>query len=311
MSDNNIRNEQELENMKNLENSVNEESKSLFTDSKPPFSINHSNGSDTDSFAESVSDDVSLHQVEMPFEPQELDSKLQSDLPPIAANLNTSANVDASERVVSASSSSYKEKISQLAKYKRFFIALLVILLLLVLFWALKPNTPKTVEELDQQGNIPINFRPIDEDEARLAEQNIEILKSQDQVDNDRQSTDVIETRIQMVEDDNTPSEEVQVQAILKAQQERIVKPNKNTATIKHLTMKRGVSLMQLFRDHHINIVDLTRMTKVTGAKKVFRHLNVGDKVVVHLNSKGRVATMDIKGGQFVRQSNGTYIYKK
>ncbi|MDP8162595.1 LysM-like peptidoglycan-binding domain-containing protein [Pasteurella skyensis] len=310
MSDNNIRNEQELENMKNLENSVNEESKSLFTDSKPSFSINHSEYSDVDSLAESVSDDVSLHQVEMPFEPQELDPKLQSDPPPIAANLNTNANVDASERVISVSQNSYKEKISQLVKYKRFFIALLAILLLLVLFWALKPSTPKVVEELEQQGNIPEKFRPIDENEAKLAEQQ-EILKSQAQVDNDTQPTDVIETRVQMVEDDKIPSEEVQVQAILKAQQEKIIKPNKNTATIKHLTMKSGVSLMQLFRDHHINIVDLTRMTKVTGAKKVFRRLNVGDKVVVHLNSQGRVATMDIKDGQFVLQSNGTYIYKK
>lgn len=50
-------------------------------------------------------------------------------------------------------------------------VALLAAILGAVFFW-LKPSTPETVEELQQQqgGNLPIEFRPVDEAEAQRAE---------------------------------------------------------------------------------------------------------------------------------------------
>ena len=89
-------------------------------------------------------------------------------------------------------------------------VALLAAILGAVFFW-LKPSTPETVEELQQQqgGNLPIEFRPVDEAEAQRAEAQAKAEreaaeKAQQQAQQPAQSETTAATQ---------PTEQVQTQA--------------------------------------------------------------------------------------------------
>lgn len=90
---------------------------------------------------------------------------------------------------------------------------------------------------------------------------------------------------------------------------------SKSTASrlsAKTLTVPKGVSLMQLFRDNQLNISDVNAMSKATGAGNVLSSFKSGDKVTVSVNNQGRVNEMRLSNGaRFVRQSDGSYQYKK
>ena len=85
-----------------------------------------------------------------------------------------------------------------------------------------------------------------------------------------------------------------------------------STASAKTLTVPKGVSLMQVFRDNQLNISDVNAMSKATGAGNVLSSFKSGDKVTVSVNNQGRVNEMRLSNGtRFVRQSDGSYEYKK
>ena len=80
------------------------------------------------------------------------------------------------------------------------------------------------------------------------------------------------------------------------------------TASAKTLTVPKGVSLMQVFRDNQLNISDVNAMSKAAGAGNVLSSFKPGDKVAVSVNSQGRVNEMRLSNGtRFVRQSDGSY----
>ena len=84
------------------------------------------------------------------------------------------------------------------------------------------------------------------------------------------------------------------------------------TASAKTLTVPKGVSLMQVFRDNQLNISDVNAMSKAADAGNVLSSFKPGDKVAVSVNSQGRVNEMRLSNGaRFVRQSDGSYEYKK
>ncbi|EGT75213.1 opacity-associated protein OapA [Haemophilus haemolyticus] len=84
------------------------------------------------------------------------------------------------------------------------------------------------------------------------------------------------------------------------------------TASAKTLTVPKGVSLMQVFRDNQLNISDVNAMSKAAGAGNVLSSFKPGDKVAISVNSQGRVNEMRLSNGtRFVRQSDGSYEYKK
>ena len=83
-------------------------------------------------------------------------------------------------------------------------------------------------------------------------------------------------------------------------------------ASAKTLTVPKGVSLMQVFRDNQLNISDVNAMSKAAGTGNVLSSFKPGDKVAVSVNSQGRVNEMRLSNGtRFVRQSDGSYEYKK
>lgn len=87
---------------------------------------------------------------------------------------------------------------------------------------------------------------------------------------------------------------------------------NKTVGTSKTLTIPQGVSLMQVFRDNNLNISDVNAMTKANGAGNALSSFKPGDKVQILVNTKGRVEQLRLANGStFIRQSNGTYQYKK
>ena len=84
------------------------------------------------------------------------------------------------------------------------------------------------------------------------------------------------------------------------------------TASAKTLTVPKGVSLMQVFRDNQLNISDVNAMSKAAGTGNVLSSFKPGDKVAVSVNSQRRVNEMRLSNGtRFVRQSDGSYEYKK
>ncbi|OOF47089.1 opacity-associated protein OapA [Rodentibacter trehalosifermentans] len=80
----------------------------------------------------------------------------------------------------------------------------------------------------------------------------------------------------------------------------------------KTLTVPKGVSLMQVFRDNNLNISDVNAMTKANGAGNALSSFKPGDKVQVSLNGQGRVSELRLSNGaKFVRQADGSYQFKK
>lgn len=84
-------------------------------------------------------------------------------------------NTGDTERVIPESAKPSKNKtsfISLLKKYSRFLLVLLIILFLFFIFWLLKPQKPQMVESLEdkQVNELPLEFRPIDEEEAKKVE---------------------------------------------------------------------------------------------------------------------------------------------
>ncbi|QLB14115.1 opacity-associated protein A [Mannheimia granulomatis] len=273
------------------------------------------------------------------------------------------------------------------AKTRRLLLVALLALALLVLFFLLKPSTPETVEELQsQQGSsLPIEFRPVDEAEAKraeeqaraeqeaaakqLQEQEQAALQTQQNVNEPQSSTpaqseQTVNTQTQSVTEtpvaakpvENKPVENkpVVTQPVVKPQTqgsvvyqpetksqpktqpktERVTtQPQKEVAKVapksatekaplkaevekatvssmatKTMTVPKGVSLMQVFRDNNLNISDVNAMSKVNN---VVSNLKVGERVTVRLDKNNRVVEMSIgSGGKFTRQSNGSYTFK-
>lgn len=66
------------------------------------------------------------------------------------------------------------------SKYRRLLLVALLLLALLLVFFLLKPKTPATAEELQEQGSsLPIEFRPVDEEEAKRAEEEARARKAE------------------------------------------------------------------------------------------------------------------------------------
>lgn len=264
------------------------------------------------------------------------------------------------------------------AKTRRLLLVALLALALLVLFFLLKPSTPETVEELQsQQGSsLPIEFRPVDEAEAKraeeqaraeqeaaakqLQEQEQAALQTQQNVNEPQSSTpaqseQTVNTQTQSVTEPPVAAKPVEnkpvlTQPVVKPQTQGSVvyqpetksqpkterlttQPQKEVAKVapksatekaplkaevekatvssmatKTMTVPKGVSLMQVFRDNNLNISDVNAMSKVNN---VVSNLKVGERVTVRLDKNNRVVEMSIgSGGKFTRQSNGSYTFK-
>ncbi|MGX2949948.1 LysM-like peptidoglycan-binding domain-containing protein [Ursidibacter sp. B-7004-1] len=302
-----------------------------------------------------------------------------------AVNPNTVERVIPTQTVQTAKPS-VAEKVP--SKYRRLLIVILLALALLLAFFLLKPNTPETVESLQEQGtSLPIEFRPVDEEEAKRAEaeakaqqeaqmaqakadqQTMEQTAINTVVEQPAQTTEIaqstVENRveptpavvakpaeakpepkvtetkpvvIQPVKKPETtgsviyqPESKSTSEPVKKAQSQpkvekapakvvetkpAVVKPaptktvevTSNAVSSKTMVVPKGVSLMQVFRDNNLNISDVNAMSKVNN---IVSNLKVGEKVTVRLDANNRVTEMHIgSGGKFIRQANGSYIYK-
>lgn len=108
------------------------------------------------------------------FSPVKEDEKLNTDKTDEAKTTST-------ERVIpnavppQVEKEKTASKVTGFSKFRRLgLVALLVLILIGIFFW-LKPDAPKTLEEVEaiqsQSGNaLPIEFRPVDEEEAKRAE---------------------------------------------------------------------------------------------------------------------------------------------
>lgn len=306
---------------------------------------------------------------------------------PNAAATAAGATLAATAAVATAKTKDIKAKMPP--KTRRLLLVALLGLALLVLFFLLKPSTPETVEELQSQqgGSLPIEFRPVDEAEAKRAEEQAraeqEAAKAQEQAqaqetqsqaqqeataavapsqteqpasnqvqNNQPQATQapvaeqpvavkpvqnkpvVAQSAIKpktegsvIFQPETTPKQQPKAErVVVQAQKEPakvVAKPAEkapvksevaktNTASTvvstKTMTVPKGVSLMQVFRDNNLNISDVNAMSKVNN---VVSNLKVGERVTVHLDKNNRVVEMSIgSGGKFTRQANGSYTFK-
>ncbi|MGX2968861.1 LysM-like peptidoglycan-binding domain-containing protein [Ursidibacter sp. B-7004-1] len=297
-----------------------------------------------------------------------------------AVNPNTVERVIPTQTIQTAKPS-VAEKVP--SKYRRLLIVILLALALLLAFFLLKPNTPETVESLQEQGtSLPIEFRPVDEEEAKRAEAEAKALqeaqmaqtKSEQQTTEQTATNTVVEQPAQTAEmtqptaenraeptpavvakpaevksepkvAETKPAKKPETtgsviyqpeskstpEPVKKAQPQpkvekapvkvvetkpTVVKPTpaktvevaSNSVSSKTMVVPKGVSLMQVFRDNKLNISDVNAMSKVNN---IVSNLKVGEKVTVRLDANNRVTEMHIgSGGKFIRQANGSYIYK-
>lgn len=82
-----------------------------------------------------------------------------------------------------------------------------------------------------------------------------------------------------------------------------------NAVSSKTITVQKGVSLFQNFRDNGLgaNLPELNKMTKLNGATS---RLSPGQKITVRLDKNNRIVEMNIGSGKYIRQADGNYIYR-
>ncbi|KEZ23676.1 Opacity-associated protein A LysM-like domain protein [Glaesserella parasuis] len=287
------------------------------------------------------------------------------------------------ERILPSSQPNFQKSIAEKVPFQSrrlLLVGALVLALLLILF-LLKPNTPETLEQLEQDNTLPIEFRPVDEAEAKRAEEakaltipqaspisppvntvetilplttggstvssnvenasitpisvtSTEITKPTEEVVTKPTSSGSVsyqmeeeKSEVEKIQAEKTQVEKIKpVSAVTQKAEVNIEKeqPAKTKVVVvtakpvvtsassgfissKTLTIPKGVSLMQVFRDNHLNISDVNAMSK---ANKAVSNLKVGEKVTVRLDKNSRVVEMRINAGIYTRQSNGTYIFK-
>ena len=123
------------------------------------------------------------------------------------------------------------------------------------------------------------------------------VKKAQPQPKVEKAPVKVVETKPTMVKP-----------TLAKTVETKTVEVASNSVSSKTMVVPKGVSLMQVFRDNNLNISDVNAMSKVNN---IVSNLKVGEKVTVRLDANNRVTEMHIgSGGKFIRQANGSYIYK-
>lgn len=274
------------------------------------------------------------------------------------------------------------------SKFRRLgLVAILAAILMAIFFW-LKPSAPETVEELQsQQGSsLPIEFRPVDEEEAKRAEaqakaeqeaiaqqqteqaqqiqqQAVNGTVTQPTITDSSSATTTVTPTSEETPVANKPvvqpapvkpktqgsvihqsevakqpkvkamtADEFNAKKTKNAQLDQLVKnveegkpvtkatvPTAIKATSakpaavsavasKTMTVPKGTSLMQVFRDNGLNISDVNAMSKTN---KIVSNLKVGERVSVRLDKNNRVVEMSIgSGGKFTRQADGSYSFK-
>ncbi|HHF6601596.1 TPA: LysM-like peptidoglycan-binding domain-containing protein [Haemophilus influenzae] len=293
----------------------------------------------------------------------------------ISAENNADETVEKAEKPILAQPEKWKVLQVLPAKHRRLFMAIFVLVILLIIFFALKPSSD-TVESFTQSNSneIPVQFQSLDQNQpvettildnppaqnqmaaasvapmqAAQAEQP-QMQPAQTQTEQPKPTVpvqpmkkavepqvahkDTAKKEVKVAEKAQDPSKAME-QSVAKtagkapiveakpvqAKKEKKVqivdaKPvSKSTASrlsAKTLTVPKGVSLMQVFRDNQLNISDVNAMSKAAGAGNVLSSFKSGDKVTVSVNNQGRVNEMRLSNGaRFVRQSDGSYQYKK
>ncbi|MDH3001014.1 hypothetical protein A1D23_11180 [Chelonobacter oris] len=253
------------------------------------------------------------------------------------------------------------------AKHRRLFIALLGLILVLLIFFWLKPSTTTTVDALQAQNanSLPIEFQPLNQSEEEAVNQPLEQTDSNlllpadsptntatnslpnnqisltDTVANTAAAATQLQAQPSAPPSTQSPSAQ-QPTAVTppryeapKAQPKTTSKPSNATAnqtktaappkatankaatessasaSNRTLTIPKGVTLMQVFRNNNLNIADVNAMTKANGGEKALSSFKPGDKVTIQLNSQGRVSRLTLQNGSsFSRNSDGSYQYR-
>lgn len=79
----------------------------------------------------------------------------------------------------------------------------------------------------------------------------------------------------------------------------------------KVLIVRKGVSLMQLFRENQLKVSDVMAMSRVPNAGQRLNRLAPQEKVKVYLTTNGNVKKMVLPdGGYFVRENNSYRFYR-
>ena len=297
----------------------------------------------------------------------------------ISAENNADETVEKAEKPILAQPEKWKVLQVLPAKHRRLFMVIFVLVILLIIFFALKPSSD-TVESFTQSNSneIPVQFQSLDQSQP-VETTILDNPPAQNQMPNEMAAASVMPMQAAQAEQPqmqpaqtqteqpkptvpvqpmkkavepqvahkDTAKKEVKVaekaQAPSKATEQNVAetagkapiveakpvqakkekkvqivdaKPvSKSTASrlsAKTLTVPKGVSLMQVFRDNQLNISDVNAMSKAAGAGNVLSSFKSGDKVTVSVNNQGRVNEMRLSNGaRFVRQSDGSYQYKK
>ena len=161
---------------------------------------------------------------------------------------------------------------------------------------------------------------------AQVVQPKVEKLKASHHANNKQVNTQPKVKAVTKAEFDTKKSQNAQLDRLVKnvetgkpvvekatpapslAAKTEVAKSQNVVTASKTLSVPKGVSLMQVFRDNQLNISDVNAMSKVNNKVS---SLKVNEKVTVRLDKNNRVVEMTIgSGGKFTRQADGTYRFK-
>ncbi len=176
-----------------------------------------------------------------------------------------------------------------------------------------QPTPTEDVKKTDAKATDSANAVTTPTDKNQVADKTPMTNKSQadksQTVDRSKPAEKTTEPRAVQTTKAQTPKAEKQRPPVVEA---KPTTQSMGAGNAKTLVVPQGVSLMQVFRNHNLNIADVNAMTKAPGAGNTLSSFNPGDKVQILVNDQGRVTQLRLSNGAtFVRQANGTYKYHK
>lgn len=177
----------------------------------------------------------------------------------------------------------------------------------------------------DLTQNLPHQGQDVSPQTPALMEQNSDgytIIRDQDVTSNTIDSHNQQNVQTQNTGTQNSQAQDTEEERVLAILNGKSLPAEKSVPAVttrpdpvgedgyKTLVISAGKSLMQVFRDNHLNISDVIAMSNTRGAK-VLSNFKPGDKIQVRING-GRVSELRLaNGSRFIRNANGSYQYQQ
>lgn len=211
-------------------------------------------------------------------------------------------------------------------QYRRLAFVLFIFTLFVIFVSLIKPQNT-TVQSFDNENvfqldNTNSNNQALGDLSSILASQDIALNTPQEMPSTPTPNTSAKESTTQPPAPTTPQNNQATLndvftaaeKANLLANAEQNTAPKTQTTTAENpkiLIIRKGVTLTQLFREHHLKIGDIIAMSNVPNAGKQLNRLRPKAKIYVYLTPEGNVSKMVLpNGGYFIREAHQHYRYQ-